>query len=512
MAQVRPWVKVAGIAILVLAIVGCLSYFGKNMTGSKNSKSSGSGGGLMSVFSGKPTYTIGVNTYAGFMPIVWLNGGLKPNDESILTKEYGIKLDIVIQDDFVAGRNGFKKDEINMIYCTADALPIEMGEGSDMSDARHFMLLNWSRGADAIVVNKNIKTVADLKGKKIAVAEGTAAHTLLINTLETNGIKPNEVTLVRVESGLEAAQAFKALQVDACVTWSPDDADCVDAVQGSKVLVSTKQATNIICDGLIAKESFLEANKENVSKLVSAILYANSLMNTDEKVVKEASEIFAKCFGTNSDFALNGSKNIRYATLGDEENFYGLNSSYTGIKGDELYSKMSRIYESIGLTKKPLAWRKVSNSSIIEGLLASNNVSGNQEAETMKTFNAPTKEIESKEAFSDKKLTIEFPVNGDVLDGDARSLIDREFVGIAKQFSGARIRVEGNTDNTGNSAYNVELSKRRAQAVVDYLIKEYSFDKNRFIVVGNGPKHAIEDGVVGSNKAYRTTDFQLISE
>lgn len=33
MAQVRPWVKVAGIAILVLAIVGCLSYFGKNMTG-----------------------------------------------------------------------------------------------------------------------------------------------------------------------------------------------------------------------------------------------------------------------------------------------------------------------------------------------------------------------------------------------------------------------------------------------------------------------------------------------
>lgn len=512
MAQVRPWVKVAGIAILVLAIVGCLSYFGKNMTGDKNSKSSGSGGGLMSVFSGKPTYTIGVNTYAGFMPIVWLNGGLKPNDESILTKEYGIKLDIVIQDDFVAGRNGFKKDEINMIYCTADALPIEMGEGSDMSDARHFMLLNWSRGADAIVANKNIKTVADLKGKKIAVAEGTAAHTLLINTLETNGIKPNEVTLVRVESGLEAAQAFKALQVDACVTWSPDDADCVDAVQGSKVLVSTKQATNIICDGLIAKESFLDENKENVSKLVSAILYANSLMNTDEKVVKEASEIFAKCFGTNSDFALNGSKNIRYATLGDEENFYGLNSSYTGVKGDELYSKMSRIYESIGLTKKPLAWRKASNSSIIEGLLASNNVSGNQEAETMKTFNAPTKEIENKQAFSDKKLTIEFPVNGDVLDSNARSLIDREFVGIAKQFSGARIRVEGNTDNTGNQSYNVELSKKRAQAVVDYLVKEYSFDKNRFIVVGNGPKHAIEDGVVGSNKAYRTTDFQLISE
>lgn len=508
MAQVRPWVKVAGIAVIVLAIVGGLSFFGKNMTSSGGTKN----GGFSSLFSSKSSYTIGVNTYAGFMPIVWLNGGLEPNDESILAKEYGIKLNIVIQDDFVAGRNGFKKNDIDMIYCTADALPIEMGENSDMTEARHFMLLNWSRGADAIVVNKNIKTVADLKGKKIAVAEGTAAHTLLINTLETNGIKPNEISLVKVESGLEAAQAFKALQVDACVTWSPDDADCVDAVPGSKVLVSTKQASNIICDGLIAKEEFLNNNKEDISKLVSAILYANSLMNTDEKVVKEAANIFAKCFGTDVDFAINGSKNIRYATLGDEENFYGLNSSYTGVKGDELYSKMSRTYEDIGLTKRPLSWRKVSDASIIEMLLSDNNVRGKQEAEESKTFKTPTKEIESKQAFSDKKLTIEFPVNGDVLDGDARTLIDREFVNIAKQFSGARIRVEGNTDNTGNEDYNVELSKRRAQSVVDYLVKEYNFDKNRFIVVGNGPKHAIADGVYGSNKSYRTTDFQLISE
>lgn len=90
--------------------------------------------------------------------------------------------------------------------------------------------------------------------------------------------------------------------------------------------------------------------------------------------------------------------------------------------------------------------------------------------------------------------------------------IDQEFVNIAKQFSGARIRVEGNTDNTGNYAANVELSKRRAQAVVDYLVKEYNFDRNRFIVTGNGPKHTVNDGVSGSNINYRTTDFQLIAD
>ena len=64
----------------------------------------------------------------------------------------------------------------------------------------------------------------------------------------------------------------------------------------------------------------------------------------------------------------------------------------------------------------------------------------------------------------------------------------------------------------GNRAYNVELSYKRANAVVNYLINEHNMDPNRFIVVGNGPKHAEEDGVTGANENYRTTDFQLVVE
>ena len=235
MSNVRPWVKIFLTALVIGIAAFALVYLRDNGI---NKDDSGKKGGL---FGNKtPTYTIGVNTYAGFTPIIWLNGGLKPNEESIITKEYGVLLNIVIQDDFIAGRNGLKKGEIDMIYCTADALPTEMSESGDMTDARHFMLLNWSRGADAIVVNKHINTVAELKDKKIAVAEGTAAHTLLINTLETNEISPDEIKIIKVENGIEAAQMFKAKQVDACVTWSPDDIDCVEAVPGSKVLVITK--------------------------------------------------------------------------------------------------------------------------------------------------------------------------------------------------------------------------------------------------------------------------------
>ena len=523
--MVRGWVKYVGvIAIVAAAIFGISKFTGNSNSAKSESKSSFSIGKLFSGGSDKDVITVGTNTYAGFMPFMYLNGGLDPNENSIIYKDYGLKLKIIVQDDFQAGRAAFRNGDIDIIYCTADAFPVEMSEGSDMSDARLFNMSNWSRGADAIVVNKNIQTVGDLIGKVVACSEGTASHTLLLNTLETNGIgydkvnmgegiDKNKVNVKVVGSGLDAAAIFKAGQCDAAVVFSPDDQDIVATMKGSKVLVSTKQASNIICDCLIAKQSWLDNNQEKVDKLISALLYANTLMNTDENAVKEAAKAFAKSYGTDEQFAIDGSKNIHYATLGDEVNFFGLNSSYAGMKGDELYSKMARTYEGLNLCKRPLSWRKASNSDVIERL-ASNagNIKGDQLAEATKTFTAPTKEIESKESISNKKLTIEYATNSDILDNDAKSLIDREFVSIAKQFAGARVKIVGNTDNTGNADYNVALSKRRAQSVANYLIKNYDFDPNRFIIIGNGPKKAIQDGVNGADQRYRTTDFELVSE
>lgn len=290
---VKPWVKTTGIILAVAAIVFGLWYTGKTTGLIEESKSnSGDSKGFLSgLFSGGGSdyITVGTNTYAGFLPFMYLNNGLDPTEDCILYKEYGLKLKIVVQDDFQAGRSAFKNGDIDIIYCTADAFPVEMSEGSQMADARFFNISNWSRGADAIVVNKNIRTVGDLIGKVVACSEGTASHTLLLNTLETNGIgsdkvntkssiDKSKVNIKIVGSGLDAASIFKAGQCDAAVA--------------------------------------------------------------------QAAKAFAKSYGTDEAFAISGSKNIRYITLEDAANFFGLNSSYTGIKGDELYSKMARTYES----------------------------------------------------------------------------------------------------------------------------------------------------------------------
>ena len=60
-----------------------------------------------------------------------------------------------------------------------------------------------------------------------------------------------------------------------------------------------------------------------------------------------------------------------------------------------------------------------------------------------------------------------------------------EVVGVLKRNPDVNIRIEGNTDSIGSEAYNLQLSKKRAKAVMDYLVKA-GIDKNRLSTVGYG--------------------------
>lgn len=79
-----------------------------------------------------------------------------------------------------------------------------------------------SPSAQGIVVKtvSTIKSVADLKGRKIAVTKAAGAHYLLIATLEKAGLKFRDVTPAYLTPA-DGRAALESGSVDAWVTWDP---------------------------------------------------------------------------------------------------------------------------------------------------------------------------------------------------------------------------------------------------------------------------------------------------
>ncbi len=89
---------------------------------------------------------------------------------------------------------------------------------------------------------------------------------------------------------------------------------------------------------------------------------------------------------------------------------------------------------------------------------------------------------------SRKILDIHFKLNSDEIADSSKSVI-RRFV-LAVNHTGSNITVEGYTDSTGDYQKNIELSKRRAEAVRQLMI-QYGVDPSRIKSVGKGPMSPI---------------------
>ena len=306
---------------------------------------------------------------------------------------------------------------------------------------------------------------------------------------------------------------FKSGQVDAAVVWSPDDISCLKTVSGSKVLQSTKQASYIIADMFIAKKTFVESHRAELSQLVEGWLTGAAEINTNSGAKNKAVQILSEGLNIAPDEALGAINNVRLTTYGDNVNYFGLNPTFKGVTGEKIYAQMSQKYKAVGYLSENTYWRTVGNPNIIRGL----NLTGPQHlAEGSVTFSAPTVSMADTNltaAVSTKQVSVSFATGSATLSEDSKYKIDREFLEIAQNFANSRIRISGNTDNTGGYQNNVTLSKRRAQAVANYLSNEHSFDRNRFVVVGNGPDNPTEtNSTVQGRAKNRRTDFELISQ
>ncbi len=109
-------------------------------------------------------------------------------------------------------------------------------------------------------------------------------------------------------------------------------------------------------------------------------------------------------------------------------------------------------------------------------------------------------------------ITINFEYNSARLSGDSI----QQLVELAKAFNDPalarfRYKIVGHTDGVGSDVYNMELSKRRAAAVVNYLSSQQSVKATQLLSEGKG-KRELKFPAEPENAANRRVEITLVDQ
>jgi len=155
-----------------------------------------------------------------------------------------------------------------------------------------------SPGAQAILIHPGspIKTVADLKGKKVAVTKGAGSHYLLLAALAKSGLTFKDITPAYLAPA-DGRAAFVSNNVDAWVAWDPfltsaqRQSNATILADGSNGLASYKRY-------YLASEAFADKRSD-----VLNIVFAK-LRETGQWVKahpKDAAKILANLWGIDAE-------------------------------------------------------------------------------------------------------------------------------------------------------------------------------------------------------------------
>ncbi|MCP1830170.1 sulfonate transport system substrate-binding protein [Bradyrhizobium sp. USDA 4532] len=139
---------------------------------------------------------------------------------------------------------------------------------------------------EAILVPKDsaIKSVTDLKGKKVALNKGSNVHYLLVKALEKAGVKYSEIEPVFLAPA-DARAAFERGAVDAWVIWDPFQA-AAEAATGARTVAD---GTGIVANYqfYFASKKFLQADPKIVELVLAQLSEVDDWAKGDIHAVAE---------------------------------------------------------------------------------------------------------------------------------------------------------------------------------------------------------------------------------
>jgi sulfonate transport system substrate-binding protein len=139
---------------------------------------------------------------------------------------------------------------------------------------------------EAVLVPKDsaLKSVADLRGKKVAVAKGSNAHYLLVKALEKAGLKYEDITPAYLAPA-DARAAFESGAVDAWSIWDPYQS-AAETTLGAKTLTD---ATDVVPNTqfYLSSQKFLETEPKVLDVVLDELRGVDAWAKTDIAAVAQ---------------------------------------------------------------------------------------------------------------------------------------------------------------------------------------------------------------------------------
>lgn len=129
---------------------------------------------------------------------------------------------------------------------------------------RILLVMDVSNGADAVVAKQEIKSLVELKGKRVGMENIPLGAYILSRALELSGLKAGDIEIIPMPED-KHEKAYQQGKIDAAITMEPYKTKLTQA--GAHVLLDSSQIPDEIFDLIVVREDVYQSRREGLCDL-----------------------------------------------------------------------------------------------------------------------------------------------------------------------------------------------------------------------------------------------------
>ena len=201
-----------------------------------------------------PPLMIGTNVWPGYEPLYLARDLGYYKDEALRLVEYSSATQVI---------QAFRNGAVQAAALTLDEVLLLR---QNQIDARVVLINDISNGSDAILGRPEMRTLADLRGKRVGVENTALGAFFLARALQVENIPQDAIRIVTLEVD-EHVDAFRNASIDAVVTFEPVRSTLVR--EGASLLFDSSRIPGEIVDVIVIREQDIKIHRPRIKQLIN---------------------------------------------------------------------------------------------------------------------------------------------------------------------------------------------------------------------------------------------------